>query len=370
MQFEIFDVINQDTSSKSVDVLLYGSIPAYDWDNDTVKNKAEQFVAEFKALENDYDRINIHINSPGGSMVHGIPMFNAIASSEKEVHTYNDGIAASMAAVILLAGKTVHVAKNSLIMVHPASIYGRVNSKSLAEISQTLQAFDSIIINAIMDKTGLSEDEVTNRYMNGGDVWIKAQDAATAKMVDVVEDYAAEKLPKNGQVTNLSYMEVVNAFESENKEEGIMTKIVAMVEKAVSRITKQQPIEENSEMDFKNSLGILEKENPTKEELATVKAEIKAFTGASEKFTTEEVNARINAAVTQAKEDAEKPLKDSINAKDTEISNLKAEIERLKNADGAGAQGGGQDSGDGNDGEYKRENFAHNRLVDEQLKNF
>ncbi len=101
-----------------VDIYIYGIIGSSWFNEDGSDTTAFDFVPEFKALEAKYDRINIRINSPGGSINEGLPIFNAILQSPKDIHTYNDGLAASMAAIILEAGKTRHAAKNAITLLH------------------------------------------------------------------------------------------------------------------------------------------------------------------------------------------------------------------------------------------------------------
>lgn len=84
-----YEVYNKSDAESSVDIRIYGSIPSWDWNEGEI-NTAKQFVSEFETLEKNYKRINIHINSPGGNLLEGFAMFNAIASSSADTHTYND----------------------------------------------------------------------------------------------------------------------------------------------------------------------------------------------------------------------------------------------------------------------------------------
>jgi ATP-dependent protease ClpP protease subunit len=61
---------------------------------------AESFIKDLAKLEADNDEIDIHINSPGGSVFDGLPIYNAIVGSKQTINVTVDGIAASMAAFI------------------------------------------------------------------------------------------------------------------------------------------------------------------------------------------------------------------------------------------------------------------------------
>src|SRR5690606_27365480 len=112
----------------------------------------------FNELEDIHDRINVHINSPGGSVWDMLPIFNAIKSSKKEVHTYVDGIAFSAGAMILLAAKkgNVHMAKGSLMMLHAVSTGRYGNARAFRREAETLDTYDEVLGQLIADRTGKS----------------------------------------------------------------------------------------------------------------------------------------------------------------------------------------------------------------------
>ncbi|MBB8286990.1 Clp protease ClpP, partial [Escherichia coli] len=72
---------------------------------------AKQFVSELNAL-GDITHINLHINSPGGDVFEGIAIFNALKNQGATITVYVDGVAASMASVIAMAGDTVIMPEN------------------------------------------------------------------------------------------------------------------------------------------------------------------------------------------------------------------------------------------------------------------
>ena len=108
------------------EVLLYGPIGrTFDERSQRyVGIDGEQFAEEIRFL-NSYDevkKINIRINSAGGSMLDGYSIFNAIKNSAKECDTYTDGVAASIAGVIFQAGKRRYMNDFGKLMIHAPSI--------------------------------------------------------------------------------------------------------------------------------------------------------------------------------------------------------------------------------------------------------
>jgi ATP-dependent Clp protease, protease subunit len=354
-----FEILNKSPETKTVDLLIYGSIPAWDEDTYKMKNSAESFVKEFKALEKDYDRINIHINSPGGSLYHAFPIFNAILNSKKDIHTYNDGLAASAGGLLLLAGKKVHTAKNGLLMIHNALAWAYGNSDQLKQVASSLDTYDGIIAKLYAEKTGMTEAEVKEKYLNYKDHWLDADQAKEAGFIDEIEAYESEDAPPSN-ISQMAFGEVLNFYrEKEVKSESFFDKIVNKVRAALapanpvnegfdsaqpdktsaqpdttvalSGVEGQQPQNQpqTNTMDFQNSLNILTKDQVTAEDLAAIRSEITAFTGANEKFTAEEVNAKIDAAKTEISNELTQVKAEKSNL-ETEVSNLKETVASYK----------------------------------------
>ncbi len=77
---------------------------------------AEQFVKDFAAIR--AGKINLRINSPGGSVFDGMAIYQAVRRRRSETTTHIDGIAASMASIIALAADRVEMAKGASYMIH------------------------------------------------------------------------------------------------------------------------------------------------------------------------------------------------------------------------------------------------------------
>ena len=81
--------------------------------------QGQSFANEIQLLnEFGVETINVHINSGGGSVIEGLSIFSAIKNSEAHVNVFIEGIAASMAGVIAMAGDRIHMTDFSQIMIH------------------------------------------------------------------------------------------------------------------------------------------------------------------------------------------------------------------------------------------------------------
>lgn len=188
------------------DIMIYGVI-GESWFEESVT--ARQLVADIRDLEKRHNTINVHINSPGGSVFDGLAIFNALQNSTAEVHTWNDGLAASMAAVVLMAGSTVHAAKNSLTMIHSPSIGVFGNAR---DIRQSLEALDKVqgsLIQCMLGKSKKTKEELQKEYFDYSDHWLSADEAREEGFIDEI---AEKKAAGNQQMTAQDYQEMVARF--------------------------------------------------------------------------------------------------------------------------------------------------------------
>ena len=96
---EWYKIVNQD--GKIADIYIYDPIGG--WGDDVIK--AKQFILDLKKITAKV--IHLHINSPGGDIFDGNAIYNALINSGKTIYTYIEGLAASMASVVALAGEKV-----------------------------------------------------------------------------------------------------------------------------------------------------------------------------------------------------------------------------------------------------------------------
>jgi ATP-dependent Clp protease protease subunit len=199
-------------AQQSADIFIYGIIGDF-WSDSPVT--ARSFQQQLAALS-DYPTIHVHINSPGGDVMEGLAICNTILASKKDIHTWNDGIAASMGAAILCSaedGKR-HAAKGSLTMLHSASTICWGNSEEMLETADMLSKFDDVLAEIIADAAGLTPEQAKTQWMDGDDHWFTAKEAEAAGLV-TIEDYSAQELPENATAMK---MDKVAAFYNPNSK--------------------------------------------------------------------------------------------------------------------------------------------------------
>lgn len=260
---QYFQVIASEKSD-SADILLYGYIGQDDWWDEERKEERITdiaFIQKLSELESRYQRINIRINSPGGSVYHGDAIIAAIRNCQAEIHTYNDGMAASIAAVIWLSGHQRHMSVNAKLMLHSTStiVYG--TAKDLRQVADQLDTFDAASVAVIAAATGMSEEDVQQQFFDYEDHWYTAKKCVEMGLIDEIEQYEAQNTPDN--VEQMTYSELLSHFSNKGDQVAqnwltrMRERIGAMFQAPVVTQTNISQQENQSIMnitEFKNSL--------------------------------------------------------------------------------------------------------------------
>jgi len=158
--------------NSSVEISIYDAIGGHDVN-------AKQFVNELKEINTE--TINLRINSPGGSVIDGNAMFNALQRHPAKVVTHIDGLAASMASVIAMAGDEIHMADNALLMIHNPWTFSMGDADELRADADLLDKMSTSIVGAY-GRSQYEADEIKN--LMDEETWFTAQEAFDAGLVD------------------------------------------------------------------------------------------------------------------------------------------------------------------------------------------
>lgn len=158
---------------------------------------ADEFVAELKGIT--APRIALRLNSPGGSVFEGIAIANALRAHPANVTVYVDGIAASIASVIALAGDRLVMRPQSQLMIHDALCLAVGNAAELRETADLLDKQSDNIADAYAEKAGGTRDEWRARMV--AETWYTAQEAVDAGLADEVQSFRPPAAPEGDQPT-------------------------------------------------------------------------------------------------------------------------------------------------------------------------
>lgn len=173
VQKEWFAVKN--VTAESADIYIYDEISPY-------VVSAQGVVAQLNALK-DVPTLNVRINSPGGSVFEGVAIYNALARHAGTVNVFVDGLAASIASVIAMAGKTINIAENAMMMIHNPSCIVWGEAAELRKQADVLDQIKETIINTYSTRTGKGRKALAE--LMDAETWLTAKDAVDGKFADV-----------------------------------------------------------------------------------------------------------------------------------------------------------------------------------------
>lgn len=173
-------------SSTKAEIILYAGIGDDYWGDGSMVS-AKQFSDELKKLPSTVNEIVVRINSPGGDVFQGVTIYNRLKQHPAKVTVYIDGLAASIASIIALAGDEVIIGEGALFMVHLPWTWAMGNRMELDNTINRLLDVEEQLITIYSKKTGLDRAEI--RTLLEGETWLGADEAIEKGFVNSkVED--------------------------------------------------------------------------------------------------------------------------------------------------------------------------------------
>lgn len=146
---------------------------------------AKEFARDLKEV-NPNDSIELHINSPGGSVTDGIAIFNLLKNHKSKVNVHIDGLAASMASVIAMAGDTITMPENALMMIHNPWGGAMGDADELRKTADVLDKMKQALISAYVNKTGKDTEEISQ--LMDAETWMTGSEAVEMGFASQVTD--------------------------------------------------------------------------------------------------------------------------------------------------------------------------------------
>jgi ATP-dependent protease ClpP protease subunit len=125
--------------------------------------------------QDDYDDIQVNLNSPGGDAFEGVAIYNVLKNSGKPVCVIVDGIAASAASIVAMAGDTITMGEGSMIMIHEAMALCAGFADDMRQMADTLDTVSASIADIYVSRTKNSKTSVLE--MMKAETWMGAKDA-------------------------------------------------------------------------------------------------------------------------------------------------------------------------------------------------
>jgi ATP-dependent Clp protease protease subunit len=174
------DAVNSAGKSKSVEISIYESIGQNWWGDGLTAKRFERDLKSFGEVAN----ITLRINSGGGSVFEGNAIYNILRAHSASVHTIVDGVAASIASIIALAGDTIEMPENAMMMIHNPLNCICGNADALRKMAKDLDTIKDSIVNVYESRTGLARDKIST--MMDEETWMTADKAVELGFADTV----------------------------------------------------------------------------------------------------------------------------------------------------------------------------------------
>lgn len=160
-------------------LFLNGEISDETWFGDEVTPKL--FQKELLATEGD---ITVWINSPGGDVFAAAQIYNMLMDYKGNVTVKIDGLAASAASVIAMAGTAVHMSPVAMMMIHNPMTIAIGDSEEMRKAVAMLDEVKESIMNAYEIKTGLSRSKIS--HLMDAESWFNAKKAVELGFADKI----------------------------------------------------------------------------------------------------------------------------------------------------------------------------------------
>tara|TARA_R100001015_G_C4616532_1_gene172705 strand:- start:545 stop:1621 length:1077 start_codon:yes stop_codon:yes gene_type:complete len=303
-----FDIQNS-AKSENADVYIYSEVGGYDVN-------AKSFIDELKEIKDK--NIVVHINSLGGSVFDGLAIYNALKNHAKKVTTKVEGIAASIASVIAMAGDTIEMAENSLFMIHNPFAMSGGDANELRKTANILDKIRNEIAGIYASKSKHNSDH----YIQLMDVesWFNSNETlelglinGITKPIKIENNYDVSKFVN---ITNEKVNEILNLKNNNQMKE------------SQENLNESNEVVENKKVENNDSLigkikSLLGVKNDHEEGHDSDDESLAERTDWAKTY--EEMKDRVENL-----EDAVSKIEQAMGMKDEEIENAKTEIDNAK----------------------------------------
>ena len=175
------------------DLYFYGDIVSDWWGAWTDSDQYPEAIRDF-LKERDGKNLNIYFNSSGGSVFAGMAIYNMLKRHHGYKTVYIDGLAASIASVIAMAGDKIIIPSNAFLMIHKPWAFCEGNADECRKLADDLDVLESGILNVYAAKLAPGVEINAVKKMVDAETWLNGEEAAKYFDVEVAEakEYAAK----------------------------------------------------------------------------------------------------------------------------------------------------------------------------------
>lgn len=168
-----------------------------------------------QAIENDEDEeIILDVASNGGDVFSASEIYTMLKSSGKNIVVNIQGLAASAASVISMAGNTVNISPTAQLMIHKTSVIGAGNADDLEHEANVLNGIDESIASAYELKTGMKQEDLLQ--MMASETWLNAKEAVDKGFADNImfSNDDNEEIVITNSINHIPSRQAINKFKN------------------------------------------------------------------------------------------------------------------------------------------------------------
>lgn len=164
----------------AIDMYLYGDICASSIEKWSEDDRCPSEIVEYLTGISDGQQINIHFNSCGGDYFAGLAIYSLLKDKKSKKVAYVDGLAASIASVIMFAADEIHMRTGAQIMIHnPLAMGASGNAEELRTIADHLDVCSERVRSIYMENAAKGVDDAKMKDLMDAETWMEAADAQT-----------------------------------------------------------------------------------------------------------------------------------------------------------------------------------------------
>lgn len=177
----------KNTSDNAASLYIYGDIVSDSWGKWSEEDTCPKDIAEFLAGIDDDADLTVYLNSGGGDVYAGIGIHSILQRHKGHVKGVVDGIAASIASVILMACDEIEVSNGAQIMIHKPLTYGWGNADDFRDVIEHLDRCQEMITDIYMAKArdGVSREDIEAAI--NAETWMSGAEAAEKFEIKTVD---------------------------------------------------------------------------------------------------------------------------------------------------------------------------------------
>ena len=199
---------------------------------------ASEFANELRGIK--ANKITLHINSPGGNVFDGITIYNTIVNHKATVAVIIDGVAASAASFVAMAGDEVVMAPHSQMMIHEAQGIELGAADDMRKMADVLDKSSDNIASIYAQRTGGSTEEWRARMKD--ETWFSDSEAVEVGLADRVDGEDGEVVAARMAARAEAKGRVVNVDGDKDERKPVPLGILQALQKGTSDVVRKETL--------------------------------------------------------------------------------------------------------------------------------